>query len=75
MLNSFIKEKAFEHAHKELIPILIQSLHILQPRKFPGFSFAWLKLLSHQGVLKSIEYAKGTFTTLLQDLFFFFQIE
>jgi CCR4-NOT transcription complex subunit 1 len=36
----------FQDNLKEMLMTIVQALHILQPIKYPSFSFAWLQLVS-----------------------------
>lgn len=39
-------EYGFQDNLKNMLLTIVQALHILQPIKYPGFSFAWLQLVS-----------------------------
>ncbi|XBW35403.1 hypothetical protein QEN19_000969 [Hanseniaspora menglaensis] len=63
----------------DLYALVADVLHILQPLAFPGFTFAWISLLSHRMFLPIIlknEKSRGIFWSklnlLLIDLFKFF---
>ncbi len=56
-----------------LVLAMADTLYALQPRLVPGFSFAWLELVSHKQVLPPLLKAKGkgwgSFQRLLMGLF------
>ena len=56
-----------------LVAAMADTLYALQPRLVPGFSFAWLELVSHKQILPPLLKAKGkgwgSFQRLLMGLF------
>lgn len=58
--------------------VLVQTLHILQPIKYPGFAFSWLQLISSKFLIKTIlrednHEIWNHYTILLVDLMIFYK--
>lgn len=71
-------DPSLEALHLQILILLANAFHALQPLKVPGFSFAWLELVSHKSYmpkLLNINQPKGWpfFQRLLVDLFKFIE--
>jgi CCR4-NOT transcription complex subunit 1 len=71
-----ISDMRLRPSEEEVQPLVIamaDTLYALQPRLVPGFSFAWLELVSHKQVMPPLLKAKGkgwaSFQRLLMGLF------
>ncbi|KAL6569340.1 hypothetical protein OROMI_013854 [Orobanche minor] len=71
-------ETVFDGANFQVLTTLANSFHAIQPLKVPGFSFAWLELVSHRSFMPKLltsNAQKGWpyFQRLLVDLFQFME--
>ncbi|KZV18909.1 hypothetical protein F511_17815 [Dorcoceras hygrometricum] len=71
-------EPVFDGTNFQVLTALANAFHALQPLKIPGFSFAWLELVSHRSFmpkLLTVNAQKGWpyFQRLLVDLFQFME--
>ena len=58
--------------------VFVQTLHILQPIKYPGFAFAWLQLVSSKYIMNTLLREKDIdiwnhYTILITDLMIFYK--
>lgn len=58
--------------------VFVQTLHILQPIKYPGFAFAWLQLISSKYLMNTLLREKDIdiwnhYTILITDLMIFYR--
>jgi hypothetical protein len=44
-------EYGFKDTLNSMLLTFVQTLHVLQPVKYPGFAFAWLQLVSSKFVI------------------------
>ncbi|XP_051134130.1 uncharacterized protein LOC127253505 [Andrographis paniculata] len=71
-------EPVFDGANFQVLTALANSFHALQPLKVPGFSFAWLELISHRSFMPKLLVANAQkgwpyLQRLLVDLFQFME--
>ncbi|CAA0820384.1 transcription regulators [Striga hermonthica] len=71
-------EPVFDGANFHVLTALANSFHAIQPLKVPGFSFAWLELVSHRSFMPKLLAANAQkgwpyFQRLLVDLFQFME--
>ena len=70
---SDMRLRSSEDEVQPLVLAMADTLYALQPRLVPGFSFAWLELVSHKQILPPLLKAKGkgwgSFQRLLMGLF------
>ncbi|KAK4379437.1 hypothetical protein RND71_001299 [Anisodus tanguticus] len=71
-------DPVFDGANFQVLTALANAFHALQPLKIPGFSFAWLELVSHRSFMPKLlagNAQKGWpyFQRLLVDLFQFME--
>ncbi|KAL1548658.1 transcription regulator [Salvia divinorum] len=71
-------DPVFEGANFQVLTALANSFHAIQPLKVPGFSFAWLELVSHRSFMPKLLTANAQkgwpyFQRLLVDLFQFME--
>nr|GMC82829.1 CCR4-NOT transcription complex subunit 1 isoform X1 [Ipomoea batatas] len=72
-------EPVFDGANFQVLTALANAFHALQPLKVPGFSFAWLELVSHRSFMPKLLTAANAqkgwpyFQRLLVDLFQFME--
>ncbi|XP_019161048.1 PREDICTED: CCR4-NOT transcription complex subunit 1 [Ipomoea nil] len=71
-------EPVFDGANFQVLTALANAFHALQPLKVPGFSFAWLELVSHRSFMPKLLTANAQkgwpyFQRLLVDLFQFME--
>ncbi|KAL8500295.1 hypothetical protein ACS0TY_020046 [Phlomoides rotata] len=71
-------DPVFDGANFQVLTALANSFHAIQPLKVPGFSFAWLELVSHRSFMPKLLTANGQkgwpyFQRLLVDLFQFME--
>ncbi|KAG8391589.1 hypothetical protein BUALT_Bualt01G0203200 [Buddleja alternifolia] len=71
-------EPVFDGANFQVLTALANSFHAVQPLKVPGFSFAWLELVSHRSFMPKLLTANAQkgwpyFQRLLVDLFQFME--
>ncbi|KAK3006153.1 hypothetical protein RJ639_016633, partial [Escallonia herrerae] len=78
LLDLSALDPVFDGANFQVLTALANAFHALQPLKVPGFSFAWLELVSHRGFMPKL--LTGTaqkgwpyFQRLLVDLFQFME--
>jgi CCR4-NOT transcription complex subunit 1 len=69
-------EYQFKDSLDTFSPMLMQTLHILQPIKYPGFAFAWLQLISSPKVINALlkdnnREIWNNYTTLIIDIMVF----
>ncbi len=69
-------EYQFKDTLEIFSPMLMQTLHILQPIKYPGFAFAWLQLISSPKVISGLlrdnnREIWNNYTTLIIDIMVF----
>lgn len=72
------KEKQFVENKEKFSLVLVQTLHILQPVKYPRFSFAWMQLVSSPYLIKNLlkdsnPEIQTNYTILLIDLMNFYK--
>ncbi|KAG6428008.1 hypothetical protein SASPL_112256 [Salvia splendens] len=71
-------DPVFEGGNFQALTALANSFHAIQPLKVPGFSFAWLELVSHRSFMPKLLTANAQkgwpyFQRLLVDLFQFME--
>ncbi|KAL0397729.1 UNVERIFIED_CONTAM: CCR4-NOT transcription complex subunit [Sesamum calycinum] len=71
-------DPVFDGANFQVLTALANSFHAIQPLKVPGFSFAWLELVSHRSFMPKLLTANAQkgwpyFQRLLVDLFQFME--
>ncbi|XP_057807321.1 uncharacterized protein LOC131021995 isoform X2 [Salvia miltiorrhiza] len=71
-------DPVFEGANFQVLTALANAFHAIQPLKVPGFSFAWLELVSHRSFMPKLLTANAQkgwpyFQRLLVDLFQFME--
>ncbi|CAA0842704.1 transcription regulators [Striga hermonthica] len=71
-------EPVFDGANFQVLTALANSFHAIQPLKVPGFSFAWLELVSHRSFMPKLLTANAQkgwpyFQRLLVDMFQFME--
>ncbi|GER44883.1 transcription regulators [Striga asiatica] len=71
-------EPVFDGANFQVLTAVANSFHAIQPLKVPGFSFAWLELVSHRSFMPKLLTANAQkgwpyFQRLLVDLFQFME--
>ncbi|KAL2514000.1 transcription regulator [Forsythia ovata] len=71
-------DPVFDGANFQVLTVLANAFHALQPLKVPGFSFAWLELVSHRSFMPKLLTANAQkgwpyFQRLLVDLFQFME--
>ena len=71
------QEYDFKEHLEQFSKIFVQTLHILQPVKYPSFAFAWLQLISSKFLIRSLLKSEkqelwSSYTMLLLDLLFFY---
>ncbi|KAI3444740.1 hypothetical protein Pfo_001405 [Paulownia fortunei] len=71
-------DPVFDGANFQVLTALANSFHAVQPLKIPGFSFAWLELVSHRSFMPKLLTANAQkgwpyFQRLLVDLFQFME--
>ncbi|KAK2981457.1 hypothetical protein RJ640_017479, partial [Escallonia rubra] len=78
LLDLSALDPVFDGANFQVLTALANAFHALQPLKVPGFSFAWLELVSHRSFMPKL--LTGTaqkgwpyFQRLLVDLFQFME--
>ncbi|KAK4372034.1 hypothetical protein RND71_007418 [Anisodus tanguticus] len=76
LVNLSSLDPVFDGANFQVLTALANAFHALQPLKIPGFSFAWLELVSHRSFMPKLlagNAQKGWpyFQRLLVDLFQF----
>ncbi|KAL2477889.1 transcription regulator [Forsythia ovata] len=78
LLDLCFLDPVFDGANFQVLTALANAFHALQPLKIPGFSFAWLELISHRGFMPKLLTANAQkgwsyFQRLLVELFQFME--
>ncbi|KAL3616494.1 hypothetical protein CASFOL_039884 [Castilleja foliolosa] len=78
LLDLCILDPVFDGANFQVLTALANAFHAIQPLKVPGFSFAWLELVSHRSFMPKLLTANAQkgwpyFQRLLVDLFQFME--
>ncbi|CAI9769351.1 unnamed protein product [Fraxinus pennsylvanica] len=71
-------DPVFDGTNFQVLTVIANTFHALQPLKVPGFSFAWLELVSHRSFMPKLLTANAQkgwpyFQRLLVDLFQFME--